>query len=178
MAELTVEMTYGRALYEAATDCGKAELIREELKELVSLLKADPELFEFFCTPVISAEKKKAFILQVFEGKVSQELLNFLCVLADKRRGRSIPRIAAQYELLMNQQSGFALGQVYSVSLLSPEELAKVEEEAGKLLNKKLKLENLTDAGLVGGVKIFVEGKVIDASIKGRLLKMKESMVM
>ena len=53
-----------------------------------------------------------------------------------------------------------------------------MEEQAGKLLQKKIKLKNLTDPGLVGGVKIFVEGKVIDASVKGRLQDLKNLMVM
>lgn len=178
MSELTVEMTYGRALFEAATDCGKVDVILNELDQLDNLFKEDPQLYEFFCTPVISAEKKKDFILKVFDGKLSQEMVNFLCVLADKRRGKSLPRIAAQYKQLLNERDGYAPGEIYSVKPLSAEELASMEEQAGKLLQKKVKLKNLTDPSLVGGVKIFVEGKVIDASIQGRLQDLKNLMVM
>ena len=173
MSELTVEMTYGRALYEAARDCGKADEIRKELDSLTALFKEEPQLYEFFCTPVISAEKKKDFVLEVFQGKLSQEMVNFLCVLADKRRGRNLLKIADQYKALMDEEAGFAVGEIYSVNPLSDEELARMEEEAGKLLRKKIRLKNLTDKSLVGGVKIFAEGKVIDASVKGQLLDMK-----
>lgn len=44
MAELTVDRTYGTALFEAAADLGKKEQILEESNGLLELLESDPEL--------------------------------------------------------------------------------------------------------------------------------------
>jgi F0F1-type ATP synthase delta subunit len=59
MAELTVDMTYGKALFEAASDMNKEEQILEEALALQEILKENPELLEFIKTPVISAEEKR-----------------------------------------------------------------------------------------------------------------------
>ena len=53
MAELTVEITYGKALFEAAKDVGKVDQSLEELKAIAGIVKQEPDCYEFFITPVI-----------------------------------------------------------------------------------------------------------------------------
>jgi len=176
MAELTVEMTYGKALFYAAQEAGKTDLILEEATQIAELFQKEKEFFELFCTPTISAAKKKQVIKNVFEGRVTTELLHLLYILVDKGRGRQFSHIVQQYRLLIHQNMGFSIGTIFSVEPLSADQLAKFEEQTGKLLQKRVKLENHTDRTLIGGVRIFIGGKVIDASIKKRLTDLKETL--
>ena len=59
MAELTVDRTYGTALFEAAADLDKKEQILEESNGLLELLESDPELGRFISHPSISNKDKK-----------------------------------------------------------------------------------------------------------------------
>ena len=86
MAELTVENTYGKALFEAATERNKVDIILTELKELSAIFEKNPNFFELFRTPIISAAEKREVAEQAFGGRVSPETLNFLLVLIDKKR--------------------------------------------------------------------------------------------
>ena len=52
---------------------------------------------------------------------------------------------------------------------LSDEQMKKFEEDAGKLLSKKVKLHNEIDKTIIGGVRLLVDGKQIDASLRSRL---------
>ncbi len=169
MAELTVGMTYGSALYQAATEVGKRDVIREEAKEVLAVFKQDKELNQFMDTPVISVGEKKEVLKNIFENRISEELLNFLYVMVDKGRARHFERAIKVYEDLFNREEGFSYGKICSVTPLTEEQIAKFEEEAGKLLKEKVKLENEIDADLIGGVKILIDGKVIDASLRKRL---------
>lgn len=169
MAELTVDLTYGNALYMAAKELGKVVPILEESAELLALLENEPDLLAFLNTPAISAREKKAVILKIFDGKLCDELLNLLCILIDKGRTRHFARIIGTYKDLLHKEAGFSYGEILSVKPLSAERLVKFEEEVGKLLGSKVKLENKVDVGLIGGIKVYVDGKVIDASVKGRL---------
>lgn len=169
MAELTVDLTYGKALFQAARELDKVNLITEEVTELEKLFSREPEFFSFFCSPIISAKEKKAVIRKVFLDRISPELTNLLCVLIDKGRGKHLPKIANQYRLLVNESTGHIVGTLYSVIPLDPAQLASFEEKTGDLLGKKVKLQNRTDSSLIGGVRIFVDGKLIDASVKTRL---------
>ena len=113
----------------------------------------------------------------MFSDRISQEMVNFLLVLIDKGRTAHLQRIVKQYELLLNESMGFSKGVIYSVMPLSREQLASFEEKIGTLINKKVKLDNRTDRNLIGGVRIFVEGRLIDASVKKRLSDLKETMM-
>jgi ATP synthase F1 delta subunit len=90
-------------------------------------------------------------------------------VLIDKRRMASFNRIVNEYQKLINQEQGISLGTVYSVEPLTDIQLSSFEEKTAKLLKKNVKLVNKTDAFLLGGIKIFIEGKVIDASVRKQL---------
>ena len=70
---------------------------------------------------------------------------------------------------LMDEYRGEAYGKIYSAVPLSPEQLVKFEAEAGKLLREKVKLRNKIDRSLLGGVKVLVDGKLIDASLRACL---------
>lgn len=169
MAELTVEMTYGKALFEAARDENKIELILEEIKEIRDLFQAEPDFYEFINTPVLAGAKKKDAVEKIFAGRISTEVLNFLCILIDKRRTKNFNKIVDQYQKIIDVSEGVSSGDIYSAEALTEEQLLAFEEKTGKLLRKKVKLENKVDTTILGGVKIFVEGKVIDATIRKRL---------
>ena len=68
-------------------------------------------------------------------------------------------------------------GTVYSVEPLKPEQLARLEEETASLLQKKVKLENKLDAKLMGGVKILIDGRIIDASIRKRFENLSSQLI-
>lgn len=176
MAELTVDMIYGKALFEAASEREKTDIILQEAMEVLDILKKEPEFFEFIKTPVVSADEKKKAIKNIFSGKISEELINLLFILIDKRRVKEYENIILRFKKLIDDSQGFSAGTIFSVHPLSKEQLLSFEEQTGKLIQKKVKLENKTDSSLIGGVRVFIEGKVIDATIRKRLDDLGESL--
>ncbi len=177
MAELTVEITYGKALYEAARDTNKVEQILEEITQIQGLLESEAGFREFLNTPVLAGAKKKKVVGEVFKDVVSPEVLNFLYILIDKRRTRNFGKIVYQYQNIINENNGISAGTITSVEPLTGEQLKAFEEKTGKLLRKNVSLENNVDASILGGVKIFIEGKIIDASVKKRLQDLEGSLL-
>ena len=175
MAQL-VELTYSSALYQAASETDKVALISEEAGAILEILDKTPDLLEFLNPPAIAAVTKKDVITRIFEGEVCDELLNFLCILIDKGRTRHFAKIISAYKDMINKAEGFSSGKILSVEPLGEQRLRKFEEETGKLLKLNVKLENLPAADLIGGVKIFIDGKVIDASIRSRLKDLRVSL--
>ena len=74
-----------------------------------------------------------------------------------------------EFVRLRKEAEGFADGIVYSAKPVNDEQLKKLESETGKLIGKRIRLENIIDGSLIGGVKIVADGKLIDASIRSRL---------
>ena len=176
MAELTVDLTYGQALLDAARETDLEQQILEEGEGLVGLLESEPELKAFIGYPAISAEEKKKVLKEIFEGQICEELLNFLYILVDKRRTGRFAGIMKVYKNMLEREEGVSYGTVYSVIKLDEDRLAKLEEQTSRLLQKKVRLENEIDPKLIAGIRIFVDGKVIDASYQKKFEEMASQM--
>jgi ATP synthase F1 delta subunit len=176
MAELVVDLTYGNALFQAAKEVGKVKPILEDAYGVLGVLEREPDLLAFLNTPAIAAKEKKEVVARIFDGRISDELLNLLRVLIDKGRTRHYSKIVDTFKRLIDKEEGFSYGKILSVGPLSEERLSRFEEETGKLLKMNVKLENSTASDLIGGVMVYIDGKIIDASIKGRLKDLKGSM--
>ena len=167
--ELIIAMTYGRALFDAAVELDKIDEIKEEIDQIDVILKKEEDYVSLLCNPAIPDIKKKAMIRNVFKGRVCDEVLSLLYILIDKDRMFHYHRIVREYLKLMDEYRGEAYGKIYSAVPLSSQQLEKFEEEAGMLLKEKVKLRNKIDKNLLGGVKLLVDGKLIDASLRASL---------
>ncbi|MDD6763912.1 MAG: ATP synthase F1 subunit delta [Firmicutes bacterium] len=167
--ELTVSRVYGQALYDAAVEVEKVDEIQQETEQIHIIFQREKEFYEILTDPSLSVARKKELIKNVFEGRVSKETEAFLYILADKGRLHNYGDILKEFDKLKNEAEGFGEGVIYSARLLNEEQLQKLEVETGKLLGKKIRLKNIIDESLIGGVKIITEGKIIDASIRNRL---------
>lgn len=166
MAELSVDMVYGSALLEAARETGREEEILADAKGVLAVLDENGDLKKFMEYPGISAAEKKAVLEKVFAGKISEEYMNFLLVLIDKRRAGRLSQIMKLYEQLKEKEDGVSYGTVYSVVALSEDRIKDLEEQTGRLLKTRVKLDNQLQPDLMAGFKILIDGKVIDASYK------------
>jgi ATP synthase F1 delta subunit len=177
MAELTVDLTYGSALYQAAVEVNKKDLILEEATQVLDVFEKEPEFYEFINYPAISAKEKKEVLAKVFEGRICQELLNLLYVLVDKGRTARYAKIVKAYKDMVDREEGVTYGTVYSVEPLTETQIKKMEEQITDLIKQKTRLENKLDASLIGGIKVLVDGRIIDASIKKRLQDLSSQLI-
>ena len=169
MEAAVVALTYSTALYEAAKELGKQEQFLTEVSQLAVLVKTYEDFAKFLNSPAIIEKAKKEAVKKIMQDRFSQEMINFVYVLIDKMRTAEIPAIARQYLKLYDKESGVAAGKIFSVVKLTPEQLHKFEAEMSRLLRKHIKLENRLDQTLIGGVKIQVDGKMIDRSYRADL---------
>lgn len=168
MEELTIDLTYGTALFEAAAETKKTELIKGEASELAEVFSREHDLYTFINSPGISAEEKKRVFGKIFEGRICDELLNFLYILIDKGRTMHFDKMVKVYKKLVDRKEGISYGTVYSVIPLDQKRIKELEEQTSELFKVNIKLTNEIDPKLIGGIKILVEGKMIDASIRKR----------
>lgn len=177
MENLTVDFVYGNGLYEAARDTDSIEEFQKTFKTIREIFVETPDLLNLLKAPTIEASERKAIADNVFKGKVPQEILNFIYVLIDKRRISQFVGITKTFEKICDQNNGITKGEIFSTIPLNDVQLKKFEEETGKLLKKHVKLENRIDKSILGGIKIYLDGKYIDASVRGRLDELKEKIL-
>jgi ATP synthase F1 delta subunit len=177
MDSLTVNNTYAQAMFDAARERGSEADILEELRDVSAVFKENPKLRKLFLLPTVATKDKKDACRDVFRGQVSQIVLNFLLILIDKQRIYAWTGIVRSYEKLMDEQDGVSKGVLYSVVPIYGKMLKQFEDMCGLELGIVVRLQNRIDTSLIGGVRIYINGKLIDASVKMRLENMKQAML-
>lgn len=164
-----IAQAYGKALYEAAEAAGKEEQILEEITCLAGLMETEDAFRKFLGSPAVTKEAKKEFAETSLRGQVSDEMVNFLFVLIDKERVWHLARIARVYRRRFDEERNVAEGKIYSAAPMPEDQVESTEAAMSRLLGKRVELENEVDTRLIGGMKIQVDGKLLDRSLKGEL---------
>ena len=169
MADALVAMVYGQALYDAAKETQQTARIRREILQVAEVVRTEPDFAIFLTSPAIAGDEIKEILGKVFGDEFCPEMLHFLYLLIDKGRAGQLRRIARRYVKLQDEEEGVAVGKIFSAAPLHEEQIEGFSVQMGKLLQKKVKLINQVDPALIGGVKLQVDGQMIDQSLAAGL---------
>lgn len=168
----SVENVYSRALLEIAAEDGSMKELDEELDALCGIFSANPELTEILCAPTVTDEEKLSLIKTVFEGKISDTALNFLCVLSEKNRCRYLQGIAEQFRNGYYESAGIAEATVTTAVPLKDDARERLRAKLEKKYGKTVILREKVDPSIMGGMIVSSGGSMMDGSVKTRLENM------
>mgnify|MGYP000957524506 CR=1 FL=1 len=172
-SELTVGKRYAKALFESAKEHNQIDQIEEELKA-VSGLFTDSETGDFFAHPSIGTDSKLDVLNKALTGKVSEMLLNTLRLLVERRRESALAGLAGYYSRLVDEHHGRATAIVYTPMPLTDAESRQVAEHFGKVTGKTIRVENVIDKSLLGGLQVRIGDRLYDGSLSGKLAGLKK----
>lgn len=169
MAKL-ISKTYGDALFELAVEEDKADALSEEIEQLRKVLSENEDFGRLMNHPRIIKEEKIQVARNVFEGRISDELLGFLTIIISKDRYRDIDAILEYFITQVKRYKGIGVATVTSAVPLREEQCKRIEQ---KLLDttdyKKMEIRYEVDEALIGGLVIRIGDRVVDSSIRTKL---------
>ena len=169
--------TYAGALFEAARERGELEEVLSDLEEFVAALHESEELRLFFYGGQVPERQKRRAIDGLTEGMKTQAT-NFLKVLVDNGREEILEEALGRYEQLVKENLGRIEVGVTTAVELSQEQLDRVKERLGRVLEgREIVLETNIDPELIGGAVFRFGGRMMDGSIRGRLESLRERML-
>ena len=177
MAKL-ISKTYGDALLEIAGEENKVDLLLEEVTAVMAILKDNPEFSKLMNNPRISVDEKQTVMSNVFEGRISNELMGFFSMIVNKGRYDHIDEILTYFQDEVKKIKGIGVAYVTTPLELSDTQKKNVEK---KLLEtagfKQMEMHYDIDTELVGGMRISIGDRVVDSSIHTKILKMQQDMM-
>ena len=171
-----VDRVYANALFEAARDKGKLEPVGEQLTALVEAEREVPELRELLRNPQLDPRARRAALEDVLTG-TDDLLRNFLLVLADKGRAGQLEEIAAEFERLVAENEGIVHAQLTTAVELSDDEAGKLLQQIEQASGRKVEATRTVDPELIGGIVLQVGSHRLDASVRGRLDRLRRQLV-
>ena len=171
-----VDRVYANALFEAAQEQGKLEPVGEQLSQLVEAEREVPELRELLRNPQLDPRARRAALEDVL-GESDELLRNFLLVLSDKGRAGQLEEIAAEFERLVAEAEGIVHAELTTAVELSDDEAEKLLGQIEQASGRKVEATRAVDPDLIGGIVLQVGSHRLDASVRGRLDRLRRQLV-
>lgn len=162
---------YALAVFSLALENKEVKKFADEFKTFVDGL--DEEVKKFFGHPKITKDQKKELIDNIIKEKL---LVDFLKVIVDNNRFELIESIYYSLMELVNDMNKVMEINVFTNKKLSKENLEKIKAKLGKSYQRGIKVNELIDEKIIGGIRIEYEDKVIDNTINRHLLDLKSSL--
>lgn len=173
----SIGRVYAQSLLEIAREQDQVEALAGQMQQLLPVLSEDGELDRMMDNPSIGQDARKQIVQRVFEGKVSDLLYRFFQVVADKNRLASLPQIVAGFLILVAEHRGQMEVEAFVASPMDPATAEHVAKTIGEHLGKQVTLRQHVDESLIGGLKIKIGDRLIDASVASQLRMMKNKMI-
>ena len=160
---------YGGSLYELAAEEHLEEEILSEMKEIRALFRENPEYPRLLSEPSIPRKERIGLIDAAFGSQAEPYLVNFIKLLCEKNLLREFGGCCDEYARRYNRDNGIAEATATSAVPMTEAQAEALKQKLEKLSGKKISLSLKTDPSLLGGVRVELEGKELDGTVKGRL---------
>src|SRR6266487_6635718 len=171
----SAQRMYARALYEAAKEKDRLDGVREGLGDFVEAQRQVPELRELLRNPQLDPRVKASALEELLGG--DEELVrNFLLLLAEKNRAGEIEEIAREFDRLVAQAEGILDVELTTAVELSDQEARDVIGQIEKVSGRKVEATQRVDPDLIGGLVLQAGSLRLDASVRGRLDRLRQEL--
>lgn len=170
------EKEYAGALFEIAAQEQRTEEFGEALDTVDSVISESPEYIELLVSPAIPLRERIEAVEQAF-GSLPTDVVSFLKLLCENGRIRSLPQCIEEYRRMAMALSGKAYAGIYSAVALSDEQKRAVCAKLEKMTGKKIEPVYTVDESLIGGLRIEIEGRTYDGSVRHRLQELKDVII-
>lgn len=169
MVNRTLARRYAIAIASLAGESNAADEVGSHLAMLTQAIGTDGQIHDFFVAPVIPRPEKERVLEQAFGAKIHPIALHALLLLVRKRREPLLAAIVDEYAALQRAAHGKRRLTLTSAQSLDRKEYDKLIERLERLYDTKFEVKQVLDPALIGGVRIMMGDRRIDASISGRL---------
>lgn len=169
MADIaTIARPYARAAFEHARAAGALARWGALLARASAALQ-DERVAALVGNPHVRTGDLVDLLLEIGGEAGNAEARNFLRLLAENRRLRALPEIAAQYAVLRSEVENTIDVTVTSAMPLTAEQSDRLAAALARRLQRTVRLHAEVDPGLIGGAIVRAGDFVVDGSLRGRL---------
>jgi F-type H+-transporting ATPase subunit delta len=176
MARQGAGRRYAEAAFELGTRDGSVDAWQRDLA-FAAGLAADERVSRAVDSPAVPLVRRRSAVEQLLAKSVSRHALNLALLLAERGRFAILPDVSAEYDAIVRKSRGIVAATVTTPAPLSAAELAVVQKRVEQLAGGAVQLGAETDPSLIGGLTVKIGDRLIDASVRGRLERLRGRLV-
>jgi F-type H+-transporting ATPase subunit delta len=176
MSSGKIAVRYAKALFEAARETGKSEVVYLDVKLLFDTCSI-PEFSFMLDTPVAKPSQKISVFKALFDGKIDILTLDFLELLAKNKRELYLKNISRSYLALHQKYNNIKPVRLISATTFDSKQISELTLIVEKKLKSTIELTQKVDPTIIGGFILQIENTQYDASITSKLSEIKRSLL-
>jgi F-type H+-transporting ATPase subunit delta len=168
---------YAVSLLDAAAETDVADAVAGDLEGLQATLAGAPDLQEFLNNRLIDGAAAAKTLAAIFDGKVEGLTLNFLQLVAQRRRANLLGVIIDAALQMIAERAGVVTAEVRCAIQLSSDQVERLQERLSAHTGGRVRVEFQLDTGLQGGIIARIGDTVYDGSVETQLERLHRRLV-
>lgn len=165
---------YAAALFELADERRVLDAVAGDLRALRTMLHDSADLARLVRSPVLSRGAQGKAIAALGErAGLSQLTRDFLAVVARNRRLFAAPAMIEAYLAKLAERRGEITAEVTAAQPLSEAQNAALGEQLRRAVGRRVSVDLRVDPSLIGGMVVKVGSRMVDASLRSRLQRLR-----
>lgn len=177
MKDVTVARNYAEALFAAARQGERVEAFGELIDGVAGAVASDERIAVALESPRVSKAEKGRLLERALRGLAPAEFVRFLQAVVRRGRQGLFAEIAQEYLVLVDTH----LDRAHAGVVLAAEPDAALRkhiiERLVRALGRDVRAHFRTDEAILGGVVVRVGDRVLDGSVRRRLVALKRRML-
>lgn len=172
----TAARRYAEAAFELASTDASRDRWASDLHTAAELL-ADERVARVVDNLALPLAQRETVLERLLGRRLTGPALNLVRLLARRGRLDILPAVAGHFDRLLDRSRGIVAATVTSAAPLSPDEAKAVGARVHAMTGKQVRLSATVDPDLIGGLIVRVGDQWIDASVRGRLERLRDQLV-
>lgn len=160
---------YADAILEIAKSKNELDKFHEDIQTVAEVYDTSDVFKSFMTHPVIPASEKKDAVKNIFEGKISPDVLNLVYILIERNKFALIETILYCYEKGLDEAKNILRVEVVSAVEVDEDLRENLKNKLENRLNKSVILDYTINPDIIAGLILKIQDKTIDGSMAHKL---------
>ena len=145
------------------------DTVLDQMQTIRQIFRENPDYVKLLSEPSIPKEERTKLLDTAFGTEAERYLVNFLKLLCERGILGEYSGCCEEFTRRYNVDHNIATAVVTSAVALTDEQMAALKDKLEKISGKTVTLTQKTDPTVLAGLKVELEGKQLDGTVKSRL---------
>lgn len=169
----SIARPYAQAAFQYAKEHSDFTEWKVFLENAASII-SDKQVAQLIATDALNKDQLNELLLNILKPSLNEARANFLRLVMQKKRAIFLPDIAALFETLLAAYMKKSNVRLVTAVDASDAFKANLSKHLSQKLNQDIVLHTEKDPSILGGAVIYLDNKVIDGSLRGKLNRLLE----
>jgi F-type H+-transporting ATPase subunit delta len=171
----TAPRRYAEAAFELATRDKAIDAWGRDLRTAAALV-GDDRVARLLDDPSRPLAERSGILDRLLGKRVSPAVANLVRLLVERGRLDIIGAIAEEFRRLVNAERGIVHAIITTAIPLKADETAAIDARLRAMTGATVELQVQVDPALIGGLTVRIGDRLIDASVRGRLERLRDQL--